>query len=265
MLDPSELLATLARRLAAASFTALDAAEVQRVSHGPLTIPDGLNTRTHRPERGGPLCMRLFGPIVDHCCMCGKVRGEDKLGVTCEKCGVTVAPASVRATRFGHIDLVVPLRHPWLTDAPIQRLLVLPPVLRLLPPERGDPDCDPDEHSREVIVLDARCVARTIDGLEPDDPPYPACPELTGTSALYARLIARNEAMRAMCSYDAPEVIREHEMELLQTALDALFGPPTLTKNPRGRRLRDLMLAALERNDSELDAIRLAAALAPYP
>ena len=263
MLDPSELLATLARRLAVASFTPLDAAEVQHVSHGPVNQPDGLNTRTHRPERGGPLCMRVFGPVVDHCCMCTKYRGEDKLGVTCEKCGVTVAPASVRATRFGHIDLVVPLRHPWLTDMYVQRLLVLPPVLRLLPLERGDPDCDPDEHSREVIALDTRSFARAIEFADDVDEPYPACPELTGTSVLYARLIARNEALRAMCSYGAPEVIREHETGLLQTTLDALFGPPTRTKNPRGRRLRDLILAALDRNDVELDALRLAAALAP--
>ncbi len=256
------MLAALARRLGG-SLTLLGAAEVLRISSGPVSLPSGLNTRTHRPERRGPLCMRVFGPIVDHCCMCTKVRGEQHLGVTCEKCGVTVAPASVRATRFGHIDLVVPLRHPWLPDEQLQRLPVLPPVLRLLPSERGDPNIDPDEHSREVIAIDTRSFARAMEFTEADEP-YPACPELTGTSALYARLIARNEALRGMCSHGAPDVIREHETELLQTALDALFGPADHSKNPRGRRLRDLLLAALEQgDDSELDALRLAAALAP--
>lgn len=222
-------------------------------SHGRLTTAACLNPRTRRPERGGPLCMRIFGPVVDHCCLCRKYRGPQHAGRTCEKCGVQVALARVRGERFGHLELVVPLRHPWLPELPVHTLAVLPPLLRLLPPERDDPDRDPDRHTRDAIASDER----SGDGSLADEP-FPALPAVAGTTALYAHLIARDAALRAMLPR-APTVIVEHETQLLQAALGALFGPPELGRNPRGRRLRDLLLAAYARHlDDDDDRERAA-------
>ncbi len=118
--DRSSLLAALADACGATGFTALGDATVLATSHGPLTTHAGLNTRTGRAERGGPLCQRIFGAVVDHSCLCTKYRGHEHLGHRCEKCGVVVGPASVRGERFGHVALVVALRHPWLADARVR-------------------------------------------------------------------------------------------------------------------------------------------------
>lgn len=264
--DRHTLLAALARSCAATSFIALGDATVLATSQGALTTHAGLNPRTGRAERGGPLCQRIFGAVVDHSCLCSKYRGHKHLGLRCERCGVVVAPASVRGERFGHVALVAALDHPWLADVRVQQLLVLPPRLRLLPRERGDVAHDPDEQSREFIAVDDRNLAVSMRPMAGAS--YEAAPELpavAGLTALYARLIARNETARAMWSR-APEVIREHETALLQGCLDALFGPPTTTANPRGRRLRDLLLAAHERDDRpELAALLLAAGLGTLP
>jgi hypothetical protein len=233
-------------------------AAIAAASCGPLTVPAGLHTRTRRPERDGVLCQRVFGPIVDLRCLCTKLRGEAARGQRCPRCGVTVLPASARSGRFGHVELVAPLRHPWLSGVQVQQVPMLPPPLRLPPRERGDPDRDPDAHALAIIAVDER----DMDGSTPVS--YPDMPSLTGLSALYADLVARNEALRAMLRHAPPELIVEHATERLQAALDALFGPPTTSHNPRGRRLRDLLLAALDRGDDhEVAMLRLAAGLDP--
>ena len=245
-------------------YLARDDAAIAAASHGPLTVPAGLHARTRRPERGGVLCQRVFGPVVDLCCMCTALRGEPARGRTCPKCGVTVLPASARSGRFGHVELAAPLHHPWLPDVSMQRVPVLPPPLRLVPDDRGDPTLDPDAHTLAAIAVDERGMAGPLLLGAADDEPYPDLPPLTGLSALYAELVARNQALLAMLPYDPPAAIVEHETALLQAALDAVFGPPTTTRNPRGRRLRDLLLAALDRGDDrEVAALREAAALDP--
>jgi len=78
-----------------------------------LSSGDTFNVRTGRPERGGILCQRVFGPMDDDVCMCGKYDGAEHRGVTCEKCGVEVTSASVRGEWFGCVALTVPVVHPW--------------------------------------------------------------------------------------------------------------------------------------------------------
>jgi hypothetical protein len=231
-------------------------AAISDASCGPLTVPAGLSPWSRKPERGGVLCQCVFGPVVDLCCVCTKLRGEAVRGQRCAKCGVTVLPASARAERFGHVELVTPLRHPWLPEVQIERVLVLPPLLRLAPDERGDPERDPDAYTRAVIAM--------AQSVTPDSAHerYPETPRPLGTSALYVDLIDRNETFRVMLRHAAPAVIVEHETGLLQASLDALFGPPTTSRNPRGRRLRDLLLLALDRGDEhELGVLRQAAGL----
>src|ERR671921_528930 len=77
-------------------------------SYGEIKKPETINYRTFKPERDGLFCARIFGPIKDYECLCGKYKG-----VICEKCGVEVTLARVRRDRMGHIELAAPVAHIW--------------------------------------------------------------------------------------------------------------------------------------------------------
>ena len=82
-------------------------------SHGEVKTPETLNYRTLKLEKGGLFCDRIFGPVRDWKCACGKYKGIKNKGIVCERCGVEVAQAKVRRERMGHIELAVPCVHPW--------------------------------------------------------------------------------------------------------------------------------------------------------
>jgi DNA-directed RNA polymerase subunit beta' len=87
--------------------------DVLRWSCGEVTRPDTINYRTHRPEKGGLFCERIFGPEKDWECSCGKYRGVKHKGFTCDRCGVQVSHSRVRRKRMGHIELAAPVVHIW--------------------------------------------------------------------------------------------------------------------------------------------------------
>src|SRR3989338_7204263 len=82
-------------------------------SFGEIKKPETINYRTFKPERDGLFCARIFGPIKDYECLCGKYKRMKYRGVVCEKCGVEVTQAKVRRERLGHIDLATPVAHIW--------------------------------------------------------------------------------------------------------------------------------------------------------
>ena len=82
-------------------------------SFGEVKKPETINYRTFKPERDGLFCARIFGPIKDYECLCGKYKRLKHRGVICEKCGVEVTLAKVRRERMGHIDLATPVAHIW--------------------------------------------------------------------------------------------------------------------------------------------------------
>jgi DNA-directed RNA polymerase subunit beta' len=82
-------------------------------SHGEVKKPETINYRTLKPERDGLFCAKIFGPVRDYECLCGKYKKMRYKGVVCEKCGVEVTSAKVRRIRMGHIDLVTPVAHIW--------------------------------------------------------------------------------------------------------------------------------------------------------
>ncbi|SFV74671.1 DNA-directed RNA polymerase beta' subunit [hydrothermal vent metagenome] len=82
-------------------------------SHGEVKKPETINYRTLKPERDGLFCAKIFGPIRDYECLCGKYKKMRYKGVVCEKCGVEVTSTKVRRTRMGHIELVTPVAHIW--------------------------------------------------------------------------------------------------------------------------------------------------------
>ncbi len=82
-------------------------------SYGEVKKPETINYRTLKPERDGLFCAKIFGPIRDYECLCGKYKKMRYKGVVCEKCGVEVTTSKVRRTRMGHIDLIAPVAHIW--------------------------------------------------------------------------------------------------------------------------------------------------------
>ncbi len=100
-------------------------------SFGEIKKPETINYRTFKPERDGLFCARIFGPIKDYECLCGKYKRMKYRGVTCEKCGVEVTLQKVRRERMGHIELASPVAHIWfLKSLPSRIGLVLDMTLR---------------------------------------------------------------------------------------------------------------------------------------
>jgi DNA-directed RNA polymerase subunit beta' len=100
-------------------------------SFGEVKKPETINYRTFKPERDGLFCARIFGPVKDYECLCGKYKRLKHRGVICEKCGVEVTLSKVRRERMGHIDLASPVAHIWFLKSLPSRLgMVLDMTLR---------------------------------------------------------------------------------------------------------------------------------------
>lgn len=105
--------------------------KVRSWSFGEVKKPETINYRTFKPERDGLFCAKIFGPIKDYECLCGKYKRLKHRGVICEKCGVEVTQAKVRRERMGHIELASPVAHIWFLKSLPSRLgMVLDMTLR---------------------------------------------------------------------------------------------------------------------------------------
>src|ERR1700743_3244788 len=82
-------------------------------SYGEVKKPETINYRTFKPERDGLFCAKIFGPVKDYECICGKYKRMKHRGIVCEKCGVEVIQSKVRRERLGHINLATPVAHIW--------------------------------------------------------------------------------------------------------------------------------------------------------
>ncbi len=99
--------------------------QIRSWSYGEVKKPETINYRTFKPERDGLFCAKLFGPISDYECLCGKYKRLKHRGVVCEKCGVEVTLSTVRRERMGHIELASPVAHIWFLKSLPSRLGVL--------------------------------------------------------------------------------------------------------------------------------------------
>jgi DNA-directed RNA polymerase subunit beta' len=119
-------------------------------SYGEIKKPETINYRTFKPERDGLFCARIFGPIKDYECLCGKYKRMKYKGIICEKCGVEVTLSRVRRERMGHIELAAPVAHIWFLKSLPSRIGTLldmtlkdhraHPLLRALHRARAGPD-----------------------------------------------------------------------------------------------------------------------------
>ena len=105
--------------------------KIRSWSYGEVKKPETINYRTFKPERDGLFCAKIFGPVKDYECLCGKYKRLKHRGVICEKCGVEVTQAKVRRERMGHIELASPVAHIWFLKSLPSRLgMVLDMTLR---------------------------------------------------------------------------------------------------------------------------------------
>ena len=115
-------------------------------SKGPVKKAETLNYRTLKPEKDGLFCEKIFGPMRDWECNCGKYKGIKFKGITCDRCGVLVTRSSVRRERMGHIDLACPVTHIWFYKAVPSRLAALMQV--------GLRDLEKLIYYEEYVVID---------------------------------------------------------------------------------------------------------------
>src|SRR5436309_7719237 len=87
--------------------------EIKDWSYGEVKKPETINYRTFKPERDGLFCERIFGPVKDWECHCGRYKKIKFKGITCERCGVEITRSKVRRERMGHIELASPVCHLW--------------------------------------------------------------------------------------------------------------------------------------------------------
>src|SRR5690625_7702303 len=91
--------------------------QIRSWSFGEIKKPETINYRTFKPERDGLFCARIFGPIKDYECLCGKYKRMKYKGIICEKCGVEVALSKARRDRTRHIELASPVAHLWCMES----------------------------------------------------------------------------------------------------------------------------------------------------
>ncbi len=99
--------------------------QIRSWSFGEVKKPETINYRTFKPERDGLFCARIFGPVKDYECLCGKYKRMKYRGVVCEKCGVEVTLSKVRRERMGHIELAAPVAHIWFLKSLPSRIAIL--------------------------------------------------------------------------------------------------------------------------------------------
>lgn len=103
--------------------------QIKSWSYGEVKKPETINYRTFKPERDGLFCARIFGPVKDYECLCGKYKRMKHKGMTCEKCGVEVTQSKVRRERMGHIELAAPVAHIWFLKSLPSRIGLLADIM----------------------------------------------------------------------------------------------------------------------------------------
>src|SRR5256714_794572 len=204
-------------------------------SWGEVTKPETINYRSFKPERDGLFCERIFGPVKDWECHCGKYKRIRYRGVICDRCGVEVTLSRVRRERMGHIELAVPVAHIWFfktLPSPMGNLVDL--TLR---------DLEKVIYYSNYVVVDAGKQESVPENMAiPDSPGRPIENNslLTEDEYFYLRQKAKDEGDNAFFADIGAPAVRELQKRMLQEAVDALFDNGRRSKAIRGRGKRPL-------------------------
>ncbi|MCK9515618.1 MAG: DNA-directed RNA polymerase subunit beta' [Ottowia sp.] len=196
--------------------------KIRSWSFGEVKKPETINYRTFKPERDGLFCAKIFGPVKDYECLCGKYKRLKHRGVVCEKCGVEVTQSKVRRERMGHIDLAAPCAHIWFLKSLPSRLgLVLGMTLRdiervlyfeayvvtdpgMTPLEKfsimseDDYDAKRDEYGDEFTArMGAEGIKELLQGIELDEEIEALRTDMTGSKAKIKKNTKRLKVLEA--------------------------------------------------------------------
>ncbi len=187
-------------------------------SYGEIKKPETINYRTFKPERDGLFCARIFGPIKDYECLCGKYKRMKYKGIICEKCGVEVTLTKVRRERMGHIELAAPVAHIWfLKSLPSRIGLLLDMTLK---------DLERVLYFENFIVLDPMLTALQKGQLLTEDEYYQAQDDF-GDDAFVAGIGA--EAIRTMLAeINLEELADQLKLEIAEATTE--LKPKKLAK-----------------------------------
>lgn len=197
-------------RFNAIKISLADPEKILSWSHGEVKKPETINYRTFKPERDGLFCAKIFGPVKDYECLCGRYKRMKHRGVICEKCGVEVIQSKVRRERMGHITLAAPVAHIWFLKSLPSRIgsildLTLKEVEKVL-------------YFEQWIVLDPKNTPLKKMELLTEER-YTELRELYGDDSFEAGIGA--EAVRKLLEeVDLDKLVAELRTELRETASD---------------------------------------------
>jgi DNA-directed RNA polymerase subunit beta' len=204
-------------------------------SYGEVEKPETINYRTFKPERKGLFCEKIFGPVKDWECSCGKYRRIRYRGIVCERCGVQVTHSKVRRERMGHIDLACPVSHIWfLKGIPGYMSIILDITTRQL---------------EEVVYYDAYIITQVDPSIE-DVVPYK---KIISTEMYYELKEQYGDSFKAQMGAEALKVILK-SMNIVDTiqSLRDLF--PTLTGQKKAKTAKRLsILESLHASGNQLE------------
>lgn len=200
-------------------------------SYGEVKKPETINYRTFKPERDGLFCAKIFGPISDYECLCGKYKRLKHRGVICEKCGVEVTLSKVRRERMGHIDLASPVAHIWfLKSLPSRIALLLDMTLR---------EIERVLYFESFVVLDAGLTPLNKGQLLTDDE-YLDAVEIHGDD-----FIAK---MGAEAIYDLLKDINlKEQVEILREEINSTSSETKIKKYAKRLKVMDSLLSSKNR------------------
>ncbi|MFW0777908.1 MAG: DNA-directed RNA polymerase subunit beta' [Rickettsiales bacterium] len=185
--------------------------KIRSWSFGEVKKPETINYRTFKPERDGLFCARIFGPIKDYECLCGKYKRMKYRGIVCEKCGVEVTTSKVRRERMGHIDLASPVAHIWFMKSLPSRIgTLLDMTLK---------DLEKVLYFESYMVVDAGLSGLSVGELLSEEQYYDAQDQY-GESAFTAQIGA--EAIKTMLmALDLPAERDQLRIDLGETTSEA--------------------------------------------
>src|SRR6201746_1311580 len=187
-------------------------------SYGEIKKPETINYRTFKPERDGLFCARIFGPVKDYECLCGKYKRMKFKGVICEKCGVEVTLSRVRRERMGHIELAAPVAHIWfLKSLPSRIALLLDMTLK---------DIERILYFENYVVLDPGLTPFTLNELLTEEQ-FLDAQDQYGADSFTAKIGA--EAIRDMLlSLDLEKIAADLRVEIAESTTE--LKPKKLAK-----------------------------------
>lgn len=221
----------------------MSTAQVRALSFGQVKSANTFNNRTRRAEKDGLFCERIFGPERDWECICGKYRGMRYKGMLCDKCGVKVAHSRVQRGRFGHIELAMPVVHPWYINEVSDVLGLTPEMVEKV--LSYDEELDAPLITKKGPLAIKECLEQK--GVNTDYVVLEAVPVLPAglrplvlkvdgnwythdCTDLYRRVINRSNRLAKLLQLDAPLVIIESEHRMLQGTVAALFANEVISR-----------------------------------